>query len=272
MTFEEILGHYLKSPNYKRLAESSQRQYLFCADRLSEYLGNEDVTKMRCSTFIKLQSDLSDRPALVNMITRVASVIFSHAVDLDLIQYNPVARLKKLKIGGHMKWTPEEVRSIIALHDRKISTAVMLAWYTGQREGDVLSMRWGDCSDGYITMTQSKTGVEMKIKIHPDLADYLSRIRGYEDDSCYLVSGREKMTSSAFRAMFRRKCDKAGVNKTFHGIRKGVASSLTENGRSLKEVAAILGHKTLRMVAYYAEQADGQKLTSSAVDSMTSCV
>jgi integrase len=61
------------------------------------------------------------------------------------------------------------------------------------------------------------------------------------------------------------------MNKTFHGIRKGVACSLAENGRSVNEIAAILGHKTIRMAAYYADQANGKKLAENAVSSMVSC-
>jgi integrase len=63
-----------------------------------------------------------------------------------------------------------------------------------------------------------------------------------------------------------------GINKTFHGIRKGVACSLAENGRSINEIAAILGHKTIRMAAYYADQASGKRLAENAVSSIVSCV
>jgi integrase len=67
--------------------------------------------------------------------------------------------------------------------------------------------------------------------------------------------------------------DRIGFSdKTFHGIRKGVASSLAENGSSIKEIAAILGHKSIRMAAYYADQASGKKLVENAVSSIVSCV
>jgi integrase len=78
------------------------------------------------------------------------------------------------------------------------------------------------------------------------------------------------MGDSNFRKLFASESKRLGVQKVFHGIRKGVASSLAENGRPISEIAAMLGHKSIRMAAYYAEQADSTKLAESAVSNLTS--
>jgi integrase len=96
-------------------------------------------------------------------------------------------------------------------------------------------------------------------------------VRGVEPDDYFIVSGKNPISEQAFRGRFSRAMEKLGIHKTFHGIRKGVASMLAENGRSTTEIAAILGHKTTRMAEYYAEQACGKKLASNAVDNLTSC-
>lgn len=272
MTFEELFAQYEKSPGFGKLSAKSKQSYMYCSKRIAAMLGGTDVKEMRRSTFIKMQGDMKDTPALANLFTRIASIAFSYGVDLDIISANPVAGLKSLKTGGHEKWNPEEVRQVIALNDRKISTAVALAWYTGQREGDILSMRWSDYKDGYISLAQQKTGQEMKLKVHPDLEAYLDSVRGTEPDDYFMVSGASQVTGGSFRVTFRRKMDSIGIKKTFHGIRKGVACSLAENGRSVNEIAAILGHKTIRMAAYYADQASGKRLAENAVSSIVSCV
>ena len=272
MTFEELYGKYEKSPGFEKLSPKSKQAYYYCARRLSDLFGDMDVAKMRRSTFVELQAKLRDKPALVNLFTRIASIVMSYGVDLDILPSNPVAGLKSLKTGSHEKWNPEEVRTVIAMRDRKLSTAVALAWYTGQREGDILSMRWSDYTDGYISIVQQKTGREMKIKVHPDLEGYLNSIRGTEPDEFFIVSGKLKTSGGSFRSTFGRRMKLLGIKKTFHGIRKGVACSLAENGRSINEIAAILGHKTIRMAAYYADQASGKRLAENAVSSIVSCV
>jgi len=51
-----------------------------------------------------------------------------------------------------------------------------------------------------------------------------------------------------------------------------VASSLAENRAPLSEIAAMMGHKSMRMAAYYAEQADTKILTDNAVNNLASCI
>lgn len=269
MNLKELADAYMKSHNFARLSVSSKRSYIYAANILSDHLGEMDIEKMRRSDFLKFQNELSNKPALANLAIRVASVMFSYALDLDLAASNPVANMRKLKIGSHARWEPEEVAAIIALYDRKISTAVALAWYTGQRESDVLSMRWSDYKDGYITIIQEKTKIEMKIKVHPDLANYLSSLE-YESPDEYIVSGKNKMSGAGFRNMLKRRLKNANIDKVFHGIRKGVACSLAENGRPISEIAAIMGHKSMRMAAYYSEQANGKTLRENAVSNLVS--
>ncbi len=269
MTFEKLLNQYVKSPGFERLSPTSKSVYMYAVDNLIRHFKDADITKLRRSDFLKFQQELSGKPSVANLAVRVASVLFSYAADFDIVAANPVANMKKLKAGSHERWSVDEVSKVIALNDRKVSTAVALAWYTGQREGDILSMRWRDYDGEYISILQQKTGVEMKIKVHSDLAAYLKQFENQNPED-YLVSGTKRMSGASFRNMLRRRIDPLGIEKVFHGIRKGVASSLAENGRPISEIAAIMGHKSIRMAAYYAEQANGTTLRENAVSNLTS--
>lgn len=272
MTLEQLLIEYTESPGFTKLSGKSKAAYIHCADLMVEHFKDTKISDIRRSDVIRYMNDNAHRPAAANLSVRVLSVLLSFAVDMDYIPYNTALRVKKLKTGSHLRWDPEEVKSVIALGDRKISTAVALAWYTGQREDDILSMRWQDFKDGYISIIQGKTNLEMKIKAHPDLIEYLESIRGDEPEGYYLVSGPSRMGNSAFRRMLRRRTNKLNILKVFHGIRKGVACSLAENGRPINEIAAIMGHKSIRMAAYYSEQANGTTLRSNAVDSLSTVI
>ena len=272
MTFEKLFTDYMKSPQFCRLADQSKQMYIYSGEQMGKYLLDKPIKEIRRSDLLRFQNNNSARPAFANAALRVASVVFSHALDMDMIDHNPAARMRKLKIGSHEKWTPNEVRSVIALGDRRISTAVALAWYTGQREGDILSMQWKDFDGQYIAVVQSKTKLEMKIRAHPDLIAYLESIRGKSCPTDFIVSGKQIFNSSAFRGMLKRRLDEMKIHKVFHGIRKGVASSLAENRAPISEIAAMMGHKSMRMAAYYAEQASSKTLTDNAVSSLVSCI
>lgn len=273
MTFEELFDRYSKTQGFNSLSVASKRGYIYAAKKLSAHFGDADVTKLRRSDFIKYRDENIMTPGSVNLILRIASVMFGYALDIDLIGANPVANMKKLKLQPHEKWTPEEVALIISSADERVAIAIALAWYTGQRQGDVLSMKMRDYADGYITLVQSKTKTELKIKVHPDLERFINTVvaPNREPDD-YIVSGPNRMGGSYFRQIFSDEVKRLGLHKVFHGIRKGVASSLAENGRPLSEIAAMLGHKSMRMAAYYAEQASGTKLAESAVSNLTTVI
>lgn len=270
MNFEKLFSEYSKTDGYKKLSENSVRSYIYASEKLIEYFGDRGVETLKRSDFIKLKDDMCETPGSANLVLRIASVMFGYAMDRDILPANPVANMKKYKLQGHEKWTPEEVKLFVAQADLCVATAIYLAWYTGQRQADILKMKTSDYSDGYISLVQKKTKKEVKIKVHPDLEDFLRiSVLPYRKHGEYLISGPKKMSGQSFRHLFHAESKRLGVEKVFHGIRKGVASSLAENGRPISEIAAILGHKSIRMAAYYAEQADGTKLAESAVSNLT---
>jgi integrase len=269
VNLKSLTDQYYKSPQFRKLAHTSQKLYTYAINSILDHFRGVKITDIKRSDVMKMTNSMSDKPASANLILRVASVLFSFAMDIDELPYNPASRVRKLKIGSHSRWHPEEIRTAIAHKDRIISVAIALAWYTGQREGDILGLQWKDFKNGYINLIQTKTRAEIGVKVHPELEAILSRIKSDEPDHFFIVSGRKSISGQAFRGRFLRATNDMGVYKTFHGIRKGVASELAERGRSTKEIAAILGHKTTRMAEYYAEQACGKKLASNAVDSMS---
>lgn len=272
MNIKKLVNQYMKSPAFTHLADSSKRSYDYALRTLEDHFRDKDILEIRRSDMIKFVNTYVDKPAFANLSLRVASVLFSFAMDIDALPFNPADRIKKFKIGSHSRWYEEDVKTAIRDHDRVISTSVMLAWYTGQREEDILNMRWSDLRQGHVHLVQGKTKLEMEIKAHPDMIAGLLKFRGNEPDHYFIVSGAKPLSGQAFRGRFKRAMTRLGISKVFHGIRKGVASSLAEKGRSTTEIAAILGHKTTRMAEYYAEQACGKKLASNAVDAITSCV
>jgi integrase len=91
-------------------------------------------------------------------------------------------------------------------------------------------------------------------------------------DLTFLVTGTGRAYSSAnnFTDQFRRWCGAASLPQhcVFHGLRKAACRRLAEAQCSVNEIAAISGHRSLRMVEHYTRAADQSRLARTAVERM----
>lgn len=265
MKLRNVISEYVASPRYQRLSENSKEYYWQVIKKLDDVLGDRDIESIRRSDMIRAHDKLGNTPATANYFIRVSSVIFNYALDMDYIGANPAARIKLYKTNEWTRWSMDEIKKVLQCRDTIVSTAVALAFYTGQRESDILSMKWSDIRHGSIFVKQSKTGKELEIKIAKDLEKHLNKIDRVGE---YIVSGETKMTGPSFRKRFKWVTRRLEIERTFHGIRKTVAAVLAERGRNTNEIAALLGHKTLEMAAKYTRQANETKMITSAVNAL----
>jgi integrase len=266
MKVKNLIVEYVGSSRYQKLSNSSRHQYWQAMKKIEATLGDKTLTTIRRSDFVRLHDKLGVTPATANRVSSVASVVFNYAVDMDYIGANPATRIKPYKLNEWSRWDVDEVKKVIAKGNLIVSTAVALAFYTGQRESDILNMKWTDIRNGSIFVKQSKTGKEMEIKMSPDLTLYLSAI---PRTGPYIIGGHTKLTGPWFRKQFKVFTRSLGIERTFHGIRKTVGALLAERGKNTNEIAALLGHKTLEMAAKYTRQANETKMISSAVDALS---
>jgi len=267
MKVKEVITEYMKSRRFIALSSSSKEQYFQSLMKVEAVLGDMDITEVKRRDIIKLHDSMADRPATANNVTRIGSIFFNFAIDMEYIQANPATRITPMKIGTLKRWEVEEIMRVIAVGHRRVSTAVALAYYTGQREADVLKMKWTDIKDNCLHVTQSKTGQVLEIMIAKELHDVLNSLAR---DGDYIVGGSDLVSGPAFRNQFTRVIRKVGLSLPFHGIRKTVGCILAEKGSSVNEIAAMLGHKTLAMAALYTRQANNTKMIASAVNVLTS--
>jgi integrase len=120
--------------------------------------------------------------------------------------------------------------------------------------------------DGALYVCQQKTGEEVFVPILPPLQAALDAIP--EANLTFLVTSDGKPYSAAGFGNWFRKCYNAtGLPRglSAHGLRKATSRRLAEAGCTAKEIMAITGHRTLRMVALYTEAADRKRLAVKAM-------
>lgn len=170
--------------------------------------------------------------------------VMSFAKDRGRIETNPRERGGRLHSGTRADriWSDEQLSKLLAVANERMTLAVTLALWTGQRQGDLLQLRWSDYDGESIRLTQSKTGCPVAISVAKPLKVLLD---GTKRESLYVLASKsaEPFTSDGFRTSWRKLCKKAGVSGlTFHDLRGTAVTKLARAGATVQEIASITGH------------------------------
>ncbi|MCB1633204.1 MAG: tyrosine-type recombinase/integrase [Xanthomonadales bacterium] len=148
-------------------------------------------------------------PVMANRLVALLSTIMTSAVRWGLAPSNPclgVSRNKERPAGVLV--TDEQFTRVAKRASREVADAMWLAYRTGQRQGDLLSLRWTqiDWDAGRIYWRQSKTGTELHQVMSAELRTLLQELRARPviGMTVLLTSRGKPWTSSGFQTAWRR--------------------------------------------------------------------
>src|SRR5262245_33058877 len=176
-TFAALIAEYQKSPEWKELAASTRDEWERYFTRVQEKWGSLRVASVEPRHVLALRDKFADTPAAANQLLGALSSMMSWSVPRGWIRFNPCLGVKKLKGGTpYRPWSWEAICLFRDVARTDLWQAAALALYSGQRQGDVLKMRWTDMRDGLIAVEQMKTGKKLWIPMHVDLKDVLADV------------------------------------------------------------------------------------------------
>ena len=267
MTLGSARRSFELSNEFRSLASATQRNYREALQRLST-LDDIDLPLIRRSALLGLLDALNDRPGSATIFLTTAKRFWRYAIEREWTDHNPATGLRAPKLGEHRRWEPDEVRAFLEGASPHVRIGILLALYSGQRLSDICRMKWSDISEGAIHVVQRKTGNELFIPVHADLGVALEA-HGLDKHSVYILGDSYAANPSAYRAVFQRDRTRLGVRGVrFHGLRRACASLLAEGGASTREIMAIGGWRSSRLVDLYTRQADQRTLAVSAMSKM----
>lgn len=261
-----VLGQYRQSAEYRALKPTSRKTYEQAFDRLHDF-GQHDIQGLRRRHVLQIRDSLADTPATANSVVSALRQLCRWALDAEIIDIDPTARIKKLQLGEWRRWTDDELKKFYHETYEAMRRVMVLALYTGQRRGDLCRMVWSDIDGTAIRVTQQKTDARLWIPIHPTLQAHLAEWRKGTDTVTVLAHSDRKpwrpdMLSSAFSNEVTR-LGMAGC--TIHGFRKTAAAKLAEAGCSTKQIMAITGHASLTEIERYTREAEQRGMAESAM-------
>lgn len=267
-TIKDLFDQYRLSHESRLLAPAT-RANTDKAERLCGNLINVKARDLTAPT-IRLHVDNMLGGNAHIFLTR-CRVIWEFARQRGLVKDNPFNGIPSPKSGEYRPWTNKEFEEFVKVASPTTAMAVRLAYYTGQRISDVLNMKWGDIHGGDIHIIQQKTKSPLRIPVHPKLKTAL-RKHAKTSKGEYIISHPDgsKYDVTVFRKRFTREKKRMSLpdDMVFHGLRKLTAVTLAEQGASTKEIMAVGGWKTTKMVEHYAKTASQRDLAASAISKL----
>ena len=183
----------------------------------------------------------------------VLARILSVAKDRGRIAVNPCERGGRLYNGTRVDfvWSLEDEKKFLISAPSHLHLPLLLALWTGQRQGDLLRLTWSAYDGTYIRLRQSKSvrrnarrPVYVTIPVGGPLKAALDEaIRTKQSPMILLNSESRAWTPDGFRASWGKACKRAKIEEvTFNDLRGTAVTRLALVGCSESEIATITGH------------------------------
>ena len=173
-SFAGVIGGYLTSEKFRRLAPSTQGNYRRHLALAQSVLGSRDVDVMRPALVQAFLDGLSDRPATQKVAQTALKALERWAVRLDRLPRQITLGTEAAgSDGGHKPWTEDQIRTAVDHARPDLSRVIVVASSTGQRGSDLVRMRWSDLEiyEGRLglNVVTKKTDLQMWIPLTDEL-------------------------------------------------------------------------------------------------------
>jgi len=253
--FRSLIDYFKDQSEYGRLGEKSKRaydQYLKLID--AEFglmpIGALEDRRAR-GDFKAFRNTFASTPRKADYVWTTIARVLSVAKDHGKISVNVCERGGRLYESDRSEivWTADDIRSFCDVASVELQAALLLALWTGQRQGDLLRLTWTNYDGVYIRMRQSKgrggKGRRVTIPVGPPLKAVLdAALREKRSAVTILVNsfGRP-WTEDGFRTSWDKAFKKASLKELhFHDLRGTAVTRLALSNCSVPEIASITGH------------------------------
>ncbi len=244
-----ILQGYQASDDFRALAERTRFDYIQKIKLIEKRFGDFPLTALTDrrtrGEFMAWRDGLaltSRRQADYAWV--VLARVLSWALNRGLIGANPCEKGGRLYRGTRADkiWTADDEAAFLRLAPAHLHLPLILALWTGQRQGDLLRLPWSAYDGSHIRLRQSKTGARVTIPVGKPLKTALDATR--KIGPIILTStDRKPWTEEGFRSSWGKACKKAGiVGVTFNDLRGTAVTRLAIAECTEAEIATIAGH------------------------------
>ncbi len=244
-----VFDAYQDSEAFRGLAERTRKDYARLIRIISAEFGDmhkgallQKETRGVFRSWRDTRARASKRQADYGWV--VLARVLSWALDGGMVEANPCEKGGRLYHGTRADkvWSDGDLEAFLAVARPEMRLALMLALWTGQRQGDLLRLPWSAYDGRYIRLKQSKTGVRVTIPAGAPLKAMLDALPR-RSPVVMLSSFKRPWTEDTFRVAWGRTATLAKIDdRTFHDLRGTAVLHLALAGCTVPEIATITGH------------------------------
>jgi integrase len=259
-TVDEILDRFLID-YVPTLSPRTQRDYAKHVAHLRCHFGRFYADDLKARDFREFM-DVRRGKIQRNKQLAVLSCAYSEAVGRwYMAERNPCRDVKRHPSKPRdREVTDAEYEGFKRLVPLRMKLAMDLSVKTGQRQGDILSLKWSqvDRVMNRIRFRQTKTGKRVGVRITPEVEELLERCANLKPEGEYVIRRRDgnRYTSDGFRAIWQRwqrRWAKLGNERfTYHDLRARAASKC----KTVEEAMLLLGHQNISMTRRVYDRAE----------------
>jgi len=264
-TLAEFAQTYLEYSK-RRHRPSTHEDYVRKMRKLNSRLGSlrlDKIDKQKIGAYSRTRLKEVDSKT-VNRDLSLLSSIMEYALELDLIQENPVRKVKKFREspGRERYLSDDEIKRLLdackALSERKgvgrnpiLYEIVLTALLTGLRKGNLQRLKWSQVNleAGLITIpaVEHKSRKSLYLPVSEYLRKVLADLRGRFPHSTFVFSKPDGTAYGDWKRSFNTACKIAGLEDVrFHDLRHTHGTLLNTLDASQYTIMSLMGHRTLK--------------------------
>jgi len=277
--FRDVCTEYLNQWKKKDFQNQMLRVNYWCGIYGDRIMTDIDIFDIRDQIDEMLDDD--QRPTTINRKKAVLSSVFKYALSRGYIDENIVRNViidDDSRQRDRVLSDEERVKLLEACKSsqwNKLYLLVLAALTTGARKSELLGLRWNDISfkESVARLPDTKNGTSRTLSFPPVVMTEFKRFQEIGNGLIF-ESDRKPNQPKDIRRSWAKALKEARISAvdvlhndgsiklekfTFHCLRHGFCTALSDAGKELSQIGKMAGHKSLQTTMRYIHQGNDQK-------------
>jgi integrase len=281
-----LIKLYLQSAEFARWKPATKGPRRNMLEKLAEEKGAFDFEDIDRAAIIASMEARRETIDMANSWLTTVRNMFDWATretlpgdPLPILDKNPCEFVKRFtktrsedpdEEEGHPTWSDEDLARFEAAYPhgarQRLIYEVLLC--TGLRAGDASRVGRQHLKGDVLQLKTEKTGAVVTLRVLPRLKHALEvGPKGLDTELAFITGkNRRAMVKGYLGEFLGEACQKIGLDRSAHGLRKAAARRYAEAGATTSQLMSIFGWKTSDMAEKYTRAVDRAKAALKAMD------
>lgn len=251
-TMFSLVAAFRAATEFTKLAARTRKDYGRYLRMIEDEFGTMPIAAVEDrrarGKFKAWRDTMADSPRTADYAWTTLARVLSVAKDRGMIAVNVCERGGRLYDvdRADIIWQPDHIKAFCGVASAELQFALIVALWTGQRQGDLIRLAWSQYDGTYIRLRQGKTKARVIIPVGSVLKAALDARRPEKPEGAILRNSRgAAWTGDGFRASWGKAVDKAelgDLDLRFHDLRGTAVTRLALSGCTTPQIASITGH------------------------------